>query len=171
MYRGADCGTFAKWGFKGMLKMKRRISFIAVILFMLCLLGCSKDSVISVSDASQEEIYSRKHISELADSVSFGYGRDDDSTMATEYMYSNSEIRELYGEDFEFGPEDVVCYNSEARTRFFLWNFKGVAEYSFRINDSKYIVKLKKDYKTKWEVTECYLEEQDDTNSGDDSLS
>ena len=171
MYRGANCGTFAKWGFKGMLKVKRRISFITVILFMICLLGCSKDSVISVSDASQEEIYSRKHISELADSVSFGYGRDDDSTMATEYMYSNSEIRELYGEDFEFGPEDVVCYNSEARTRFFLWNFKGVAEYSFRINDSKYIVKLKKDYNKKWEVTDCYLEEQDDINNGDDSLS
>ncbi len=37
----------------------------------------------------------------------------------------------------------------------------------FRINDSKYIVMLKKDYNKKWEVTDCYLEEQDDSNSGD----
>lgn len=157
-------------GFKGMLKVKIRISFIAVILFMLCLLGCSKDSIISSYDVPYDEMYSRKEIYSLASSASYGYGRNDDLTTALVYMYSNKEFRELYGEDFEFTPDDIICYDSEGEARFFLWNFKGVAEYSFKINDVKYIVKLKKDYKTKWEVTECYLEEQDDSNSGGGSL-
>ena len=151
--------------------MKRRISFIAVILFMICLLGCSKNSIISSYEVPYDEMYSRKHTSELAESASYGYGRNDDLTTALVYMYSNKEFRELYGEDFEFTPDDIICYDSEGEARFFLWNFRGVAEYSFKINDVKYIVKLKKDYKTKWEVTDCYLEEQDGSNSGDDSLS
>ena len=138
---------------------------------MICLLGCSKNSIISSYEVPYDEMYSRKHTSELAESASYGYGRNDDLTTALVYMYSNKEFRELYGEDFEFTPDDIICYDSEGEARFFLWNFRGVAEYSFKINDVKYIVKLKKDYKTKWEVTDCYLEEQDGSNSGDDSLS
>ena len=45
MYRGANCGTFAKWVFKGMLKMRKALAYISVILFMLCLLGCSKVAI------------------------------------------------------------------------------------------------------------------------------
>ena len=158
-------------GFKGMLKVKIRISFIAVILFMLCLLGCSKDSIISSYDVSYDERYSRKEIYSLASSASYGYGRNDDLTTALVYMYSNKEFRELYGEDFEFAPDDVICYASDDEVRFFLWNFKGTAEFTFKFKDASYHVRVDKDYGKKWEVTDCYLEEQDDTNSGDDSLS
>ena len=157
-------------GFKGMLKVKRRISFIAIILFMICLLGCSKNSIISSYEVPYDEMYSRKHTSELAESASYGYGRNDDLTTALVYMYSNKEFREMYGEDFEFAPDDVVCYASEGAARFFLWNFKGTAEFTFKFKDASYHVRVDKDYGKKWEVTDCYLEEQDDSNSGGGSL-
>ena len=170
MYRNA-AAVHLSIGFKGTLKMKRKILFAVVILFLLGLFGCSKDSIISSYEVSYDDMYSRKHISELADSVSYGYGRNDDLTTALVYMYSNSEFRELYGEDFEFAPDDVVCYASEGAARFFLWNFKGTAEFTFKFKDASYHVKVDKDYGKKWEVTDCYSEEQDDSNSGDDSLS
>lgn len=136
---------------------------------MFNLFGCSKDSVISAYDVSYDEMYSRKDIYDMASSASFGYGRNDDLTTALVYMYSNNEIRELYGEDFEFAPDDVICYASDGETRFFLWNFKGTAEFTFKFKEASYHVKVDKDYGKKWKVTDFYLEEQDN-NSADDSV-
>lgn len=127
---------------------------------MFNLFGCSKNSVVSSYDVSYDEMYSREEIDKLASSDSFGYGRNDDLTTALVYMYSNSEFRELYGEDFEFAPDDVICYASDGEAKFFLWNFKGTAEFTFKFKDASYHVKTTKDYSHKWKVTECYLEEE-----------
>ncbi len=132
----------------------KTVLLFGIIILMLGLCGCS----IEIKEENVDEMYSRTDTKEMCESVSIGKGRSDDIYVALDYIYSNELIQAEHGSDFEISANDIVCHISESETYFFLWLYKGQAEYSFTIDDSIYVVKLSKDVFGTWEVTECSLE-------------
>lgn len=135
--------------------MRLKILILSIVTFMFFLSGCVEVSVVSDDNY---EMYSRKDTETMALSDSFGKNKSDDIYVALDYMYSNEEMQEIFGADFEITEEDVICHKSETQTQFFLNRIKGVAEYSFAISDVRYRIKLSKEYKEKWKVVFCELE-------------
>lgn len=131
--------------------------FCVVIALGLSLSGCISVEIIDDESGSMNT-YSREHTEIMTSSDSFGKNKNDDIYIALDYVYSNEEIQENFGDDFEISEEDVICYKSETQTQFFLNRIKGEADYSFAISDSRYRIKLSKEYKEKWKVVSCELE-------------
>lgn len=131
--------------------------FCVVIALILSLSGCISVEIID-DESGSINTYSREHTEIMASSDSFGNNKSDDIYVALDYVYSNEEIQENFGDDFQISEEDVICYKSETQTQFFLNRIKGEADYSFKIFDANYRIKLSKDYKEKWEVVSCEME-------------
>lgn len=136
-----------------MTNLKTALLF-GIIILMLGLCGCS----IEIKEENVDEMYSRSDTKDMCESVTIGKGKSDDIYVALDYIYSNELIQAEHGSDFEISSSDIVCHKSEGETYFFLWLYKGQAEYSFTIDDSIYVVKLSKDVFGTWKVTECSLE-------------
>lgn len=136
-----------------MIGVKKYLLFV-VIIMMLGFCGCS----IEIKEENVDEMYSRSDTKDMCESVTIGKGRNDDIYVALDYIYSNELIQAEHGSDFEISSSDIVCHKSEGESCFFLWLYKGQAEYSFTIEDSTYIVKLSKDLFGTWKVTECISE-------------
>lgn len=132
----------------------KTVLLFGIIILMLGVCGCS----IEIKEVNVDEMYSRSDTKDMCESVTIGKGKSDDIYVALDYIYSNELIQAEHGSDFEISSSDIVCHKSEGETYFFLWLYKGQAEYSFTINDSIYVVKLSKDVFGTWKVTECSLE-------------
>lgn len=141
--------------------MRFKVSILSmVIVLILSLSGCISVEIID-DESGNMNIYSREHTEAMILSDSFGKNKSDDIYVALDYVYSNEEMRENFGTDFEISEEDVVCHKSETQTQFFVNRIKGEADYSFAIFDVRYRIKLSKEYKEKWEVVSCELEKEE----------
>lgn len=128
----------------------KRFLLFGLILLIMGFCGCSME----IKEENVDEFYSRSDTKEMCESVAIGTGKSDDIYVALDYIYSNESIKAKHGSDFEISSSDIVCHISKGETYFFLWLYKGQAEYSFTIDDSVYVVKLSKDVFGTWEVTE-----------------
>lgn len=135
--------------------MYRKILLIGVVLMLVTFSGCVS---VEISGSESDNTYSREYVASFTSSDSFGKGRMDDIYVALDYIYSNDEIKEKYGTEFDIVLEDIVCNNSEGETFFFKGIYKGVADYSVKISNDVYRIKLDKSYFSEWTVVKFYLE-------------
>ena len=126
-----------------------------VISLSLFLSGCISVEII---DDEVGNKYSREFTETMVSSDSFGKNKSDDIYVALDYIYSNEEIQKSFANDFQISEEDVICYKSETQTQFFLTRIKGEADYSVKISDVSYRIRLTKSYKGKWKVVSCERE-------------
>lgn len=136
--------------------MHRKILLIGAILMIITFSGCVSVEIIG---SESDNTYSREYVADFTSSASFGKGRMDDIYVALDYIYSNAEIKEKYGTEFDIALEDIVCNNSEGETFFFKSVYKGVADYSVKILNDVYRIQLDKSYFSEWNVVEFYLDD------------
>lgn len=119
--------------------------FIAIVMTLsLIFTGCVS---VEVEPYDIDTAYSRATIEELASSIGFGYGKTDDETVALQYVYSNDELNEQYGDDFE-----VSDVGGSASMQQILWFYKADSEYYVNIGDDEWRIYLSKGYFSKWKV-------------------
>lgn len=121
---------------------------IVIMCFAIFLSSCS----IEIEDLEETDIYSRDYIMSIDQSLSMGFGKTDDETIALQYIYSNDELEKLYGSDFE-----VSDFGGNAELQSILWKTKGTSEYFFIIDNDEWIIRLSKGYNSKWKVVECKI--------------
>lgn len=136
--------------------MYRKILLIGVILMLVTFSGCIS---VEISGSENDNTYGREYVTDFTSSDFFGKGRMDDIYVALDYIYSNDEIKEKYGTEFDIVLENIVCNNSEGETFLFKSIYKGAADYSVKISNDVYRIKLEKSYFSEWNVIEFYLEE------------
>ena len=139
--------------------MKIKIVCVVIILFSF-LSGCISVEVFD-NESGNINTYSREHTALMVASDSFGKYKSDDIYVALNYVYFNKEIQKNFDDEFEITEDDVICHKSETQTQFFLNRIRGEADYSIRIADVIYRIKLSKDYDSKWKVISCELQNSD----------
>ena len=134
-----------------------RVIALGLIVFMiLSAFGCIKIDVIDRENA----LYSREYINTLKEGNSFGKGALEAHLVMLDYIYNNEEISELYGDDFEVDENGVI---GTSETDHFLLKsiIKGTSEFRFLIIDDVWVVNAEIEYFGKWEVTDCYLSDEE----------
>lgn len=124
------------------------ISAMSIILFNSC------------GDVEIEEVeaplYSREYVETMVSGIGFGYGSLDASIVMLDYVYNDSEIAQLYGDDFEISSSGMNG-TSDLEHAFIQSFVKGTSQYEFVIKGDKWVACATKSYFGKWEVTDCYL--------------
>ncbi|MBE7056030.1 MAG: hypothetical protein E7388_01130 [Ruminococcaceae bacterium] len=129
--------------------MVRKLCLIGMII-MLFFTGC-----VSVDIIDKDELYTRNDVEFMKESSSFGKGRLDDVYVALDYVYSDKTIAEKHGSSFEITSDDICTILSEGESFFFSFVYKGVAEFTFSIDETVYQVCLSKGYFSKWKIDSC----------------
>lgn len=131
-----------------MLNSKKYL--IWVLVLMLFLTSC-----FHLNEITGVTMYSRDDVHIITSSNSFGKGRVDDIYTALLYVYSDKNIKEKFGTEFEINPENIICHISEGESFLFYWLYRGNAEYEFILDEYIFNIKLSKTYFGDWKVDEC----------------
>lgn len=123
-----------------------------IAVFAVMFSSCSASVTVN---RDMDELYSRTGVADFVSSSDFGNRKNDDVYTAIDYLYNDETLREHFGGDFEIDPQDV---SGGAEFEWIFSFFKGDAQYVVTIEDTAFIVKLKKDYFGKWTVIGCYEE-------------
>ena len=87
-----------------------------------------------------------------------GYNAYDYEKIAIEYINSNSDLQDKYGEGFEFKFISSVGDVSFAFSRYIV---RGTAQYVVEINDDQWVVDFSKSYFGKWKINGLHLRNED----------
>ena len=129
-----------------MYSFAKKCTAFVFVLLLLSLASCS----VKVDEA--ENIYSRQHVEAMCSNNGFGKGNEDELYVALNYIYTNEELKQKYGDDFE-----VTDVQGSAEWGSRLGSiYKGTASYAIVIESDEWIVKLNKEYFGKWQVIECH---------------
>lgn len=126
---------------------------ISCIIMITLMFGCFS---VDVFDDSVT-FYIRNDVYKTCSAEFFGKGSNDDIYVAL-FLYSNEDIINKYGDEFNILPEDVICYTSEGETFLFSNLYKGTADYGFNFDEEIYRIKLSKSYFGNWKVIDSYFE-------------
>lgn len=142
-----------------MLVKKVICLIISVLIGSFIFIGCSSaDTNISQSEDDAVWYSSRERVERFASRNGFGYGRTDAETLVLLYVYNSPNFAEKYGTDF---CVDNIGGSDTTSTFLVSWLYEGTGAYYVEINGDRWRVSVVKDYFEKWEIVDCYQEQEE----------